>query len=166
MGKIITTLFVTIILAVSINYVHAATVNLDAGDSIQEALALAQPGDTIHLNDGVYFQNFDTVRDGTIDKPIIIEGGKNAVIKGDRTRMIQVFHDNIHLKGFTVDGFHGNDKESIGSYTDKLIYVQGTGFKKGVEGFKLLNMTLKNSGGEALRLRYFIKNAVIFIIMS
>jgi len=130
-------------------------------DSIQQALDEAQPGDTIHLEDGIFSESFETIRDGTKDRPITIKGSPDAIIKGDGSgRMIQVFHDYIHFKGFTVDGLRG-DPDYMYAYTDKLVYVQGKGKRDGVEGFKMLDMAIKNSGGEAVRLRYFVKDAEI-----
>lgn len=72
--------------------------------TIGEALDLAEAGDTVFLNDGDYTGHWElgailTVRDGTEDKPITIEGSEKAVIKGAiSSRAVNVFHDYIHLK--------------------------------------------------------------------
>ncbi len=130
-------------------------VSPDQKDSIQKALDKAMPGDIIHLKPGIYYQDFDTKRPGTARAPIIITGPAEAIIKGSgRTRIAQIFHDHHHLKGFTFDGLVG-DPNDLNSYRDKLLYVQGTGNKEGVNGLKVMNMTFKNSGGEAVRIRYF-----------
>jgi len=124
-------------------------------DSIQKALDKAMPGDVIHLKSGTYYQDFDTKRSGTSSSPITITGPATAIIKGaGRSRIAQIFHDHYHLKGFTFDGLAGN-ADSMNSYRDKLLYVHGTGNKEGVNGLKVLNMSFKNSGGEAIRIRYF-----------
>ncbi len=131
-------------------------VSSSGGNSIQVVLDKAMPGDVIHLKPGIYYQDFDTKRHGTSSAPITITGPPDAVIKGaGRGRIAQIFHDHYHLKGFTFDGLAGNDANSAASYRDKLLYVQGTASKEGVNGLKILNMTFKNSGGEAVRLRYF-----------
>lgn len=68
------------------------------------ALDLAEPGDTVFLKDGDYTGHWEkgaikTVRDGTEDMPITIEGSANAVIKGSiSSRAVNIFHDYIHLK--------------------------------------------------------------------
>ncbi|MFW5852985.1 MAG: hypothetical protein ACOCUR_03060, partial [Nanoarchaeota archaeon] len=161
-GKSIAFVFLLVgMLFLNVFFVSAKEYSITPRDSIQEALEEAMPGDTIHLQDGVYYESFVTVRDGTTEKPITIEGSPDAIVKGDgEGRMIQVFHDHIHFKGFTVDGLNGDpDKED--SYTDKLIYVLGQEEKDGVTGFKALDMTIKNSGGEAMRLRYYAEDAEI-----
>ncbi len=130
-------------------------VSASQANSIQQALDKAMPGDVIHLSSGIYYQDFDTKKAGTASAPITITGPADAVIKGaGRGRIAQIFHDYYHLTGFTFDGLAG-DPNSRASYRDKLLYVQGTGNKEGVNGLKLLNMNFKNSGGEAVRIRYF-----------
>lgn len=130
--------------------------------SIQKAVNLAFPGDIVYLTRGVYYQSFNSTRNGTMADPIVIEGPSDAVIKGsnESNRVIEIRHDYIHLRGFTVDGLIG-DPEKIDSYRDKLVYVQGEGNREGVDGLKVINMTFRNSGGEALRLRYFIEGAEV-----
>lgn len=123
--------------------------------TIQKAIDAAEAGDTILLSDGIYYQDLITKKDGIFAKPITIRGGPSAVIKGGGLgRVIEVNHDFITLDGFTVDGKH-NDENTISSYRDKLIYVIGKGIKEGVNGLKIKNMTIKNAGGECVRLRYF-----------
>jgi len=140
---------------------YAETYSVGPNNSVQEAIESARPGDTVYLEDGIYFQSFDTARDGKPGSPITIEGSKGAIVKGDgRGRIIQVLHDYIHLVGFTVDGLNG-DPNREQSYSNKLVYVQGTGERDGVDGLKVLSMTFMNSGGEALRLRYFVRDAEV-----
>lgn len=160
-NKIRNSLFFVFILTISVAvnlhqaYAQDYYVSAGAGNSIQQALDKAKPGDVIHLKSGVYYQDFDTKRAGTASAPITITGPADAVIKGaGRTRIAQIFHDYYHLNGFTFDGLAG-DPNNKGSYRDKLLYVQGTGIKEGVNGLKITNMNFRNSGGEALRIRYF-----------
>src|SRR3989344_7042597 len=155
--KAIFFMFVCMAFSVGLQLVSAQDFQISpsSGDSIQQALDKAQPGDVIHLKSGVYYQDFDTKRSGTSAAPITITGPADAIIKGaGRARIAQIFHDYYRLEGFTFDGLAG-DSNSAASYRDKLLYVQGTGNKEGVNGLKILKMHFKNSGGEAVRVRYF-----------
>lgn len=123
--------------------------------SIQKALDSAQPGDTVYLATGIYYQDAISKRNGSFDLPITIKGGSDAIVKGaGKSRIFEINHDYIVLDGFTVDGLHGNPS-AITGYGDKLIYIVGTGNKDGVIGSKIINMTLKNAGGECVRIKYF-----------
>lgn len=123
--------------------------------TIQKAVDMATAGDTIFLAAGVYMQDVLSKKDGTEEKPITVTGPKEAIVKGAKSaRIIEIHHDYITLKGFTIDGLYGS-ATSMSGYRDKLLYVQGKKAKDGVNGLKVLNMTLKNGGGECLRLRYF-----------
>lgn len=123
--------------------------------TIQKAIDLAQPGDVINLSEGEYFQDVVTRRNGTASAPIVIIGPQTAVIRGGgNARVIEVNHNYIFLVGFTVDGLHGSSNSKSG-YRDKLVYILGKGTRSGVVGTKVFNMTLRNAGGECLRLRYF-----------
>lgn len=123
--------------------------------TIQHAVDLAQPGDTIHLAGGDYLQDVVSVRDGTAAAPITIIGPADAVVRGGGgARVIQLHHDHLTLDGFTVDGLFG-DPDSADGYRDKLVYVIGQEPLDGVTGLRILRMTLRNGGGECLRLRYF-----------
>src|SRR6185369_11251558 len=123
--------------------------------TIQEAIDQAQPGDTIEIADGEYRQDIVSKRDGAPDRKIVLEGSTNAVVKGDGgAHIVEINHSFLTLRGFTVDGLFGDSKSSKG-YRDKLIYIQGMGNKKGVEGLLIENMTVQNSGGECIRMRYF-----------
>src|SRR5262245_6664203 len=128
------------------------------GEKIQSALNRAQPGDTIELAAGDYYEDLVTVRSGKPGAPITLHGPQNAVLHGaGGARVFQVFHDYITFDGFTFDGLAG-DPTKASSYRDKLLYAIGTSPQDGVEHLRVLNMTFRNSGGEALRLRYFAKH--------
>ncbi len=127
--------------------------------SIQTALDRAEPGDTVLLAEGQYFEDFRSRRDGTRERPITLYGKAGAIIKGSgkSARVIEISHDYLTLTGFTVDGLVGNgNKES--HYRDKLIYVQGKEKRSGVTGLKLQYLTVRNAGGECVRLRYFAED--------
>lgn len=125
--------------------------------SIQKALDLAQPGDTVRLADGNYYQSITSVRAGTEEQPITITGSHNAVLLGGTSRIIEIRHSHLVLNGFQVNG-HWASGETKASYRDKLIYVIGSEEKRGAEGLKLTNLLVQNAGGECVRLRYFAKN--------
>ena len=126
----------------------------DPLQSIQEALERAKPGDTIELAPGRYFQDVRTVRNGQPGRPIIIRGGRNAVVSGaGANRIVEVNHDYIELHGFTIDGRH-SPAQSKDSYRDKLIYAVGNRPGDGVTGLRIIHMKLRNAGGECVRLRY------------
>ncbi|SEH71646.1 Right handed beta helix region [Rhizobium tibeticum] len=134
----------------------AATIDVSPSPrhSIQAALNKAEPGDVIRLKPGVYYEDFKTVRNGKPGKPIVITGPRSAIVKGSGApRVIEINHDYTVLRGFTVDGKvgAGNNKRS---YRDKLIYVIGKARGDGVTGLRILNMSVKNAGGECIRLRY------------
>ena len=95
--------------------------------SIQHALQLAGPGDTIHLGSGHYYQDVYTVRDGEPEKPITIVGTSDAVVHGAAShRIFQVHHDYISLIGFTIDGLRRNaEPNRMGAFREKLLYVIG-----------------------------------------
>ncbi len=123
--------------------------------TIQRAIDLAQPGESIYVLPGIYMQDLVSKRDGKEQAPITIIGPPNAIIKGAGSdRIIEIRHDYLTLKGFTVDGRYASRK-SASSYRDKLLYVIGSRPKKGVTGLKVLSMNFKNAGGECIRLRYF-----------
>ena len=131
--------------------------------TIQKAVDLAQPGETVYLLPGVYRQDVITKRDGLADKSITIKGTKEAIVKGGgKARIVEINHDYISLEDFTIDGLHG-DAGSVNGYRDKLIYVIGRTVRKGVTGLKIISMNIKNAGGECVRLRYFAqKNEIAY----
>ena len=134
----------------------------DSGDSqetalktIQKAVDIAQPGEMIYLLPGAYFQDAVSKRSGTVANPIIIKGEKNAIVRGGgNSRIFEINHNYITLEGFTIDGLHGGGG-SEKDYRDKLIYIISKTAGKGVTGVKILSLSLKNAGGECIRLRYF-----------
>jgi len=130
-------------------------ININPQESIQKAVDRAQPGDTINLLPGVYFQDVVTKRSGTPENPITISGTKDAVVKGGgKARIFEINHDFISLSGFTIDGQYG-ELDNKNGYRDKLIYALGKEERKGVTGLKIMSMSIKNAGGECIRLRYF-----------
>lgn len=128
--------------------------------SIQHALQLAGPGDTIHLGPGHYYQDVYTVRDGAPGKPITVTGTERAVVHGlTSNRIFQVHHDYITLVGFTIDGLRRNaEPNRMGAFLEKLLYVIGYGKRDGVRHLRVLGMTFRNAGEECLRIKYFAQH--------
>jgi len=60
-------------------------IRIQPGQSIQAAMDKAQPGDTVRLASGEYFEQVGFVSGGTTDRPITLEGEPGAVIYGHDT---------------------------------------------------------------------------------
>ena len=152
----------------------AAVLTVEPGQSIQAAIELAQPGDTVELKDGEYIEDLVSVRDGEVDKRITITGNREAVVKGTgkEDRHVQIHHDYITVNGFTLDGKIGpGDKEE--HYIDKGLYAHGNRetrvikkydqeFRSAIDGLIVSNMKMINFGGECSRFRYFVTDAQYF----
>ena len=113
----------------------SGTAPLSPFRSIQQAVQLAQPGDTIHLLPGHYYQDVNTIRDGAPGRPITITGTANAVVHGlASNRIFQVHHDYISLIGFTIDGLRRNaEPNRMGAFREKLLSVIGYDKRDGVQ---------------------------------
>lgn len=125
--------------------------------SVQYALEHALPGSTIYLAAGNYFEDIATVRSGIPNRPIRIVGPSEAVLQGaGNARVIAINHDYIQLQGFTVDGLWAPQQpDQPSSYRNKLIYAESYTPGDGITGLQVLSMTLRNAGGECLRMKYF-----------
>jgi hypothetical protein len=136
--------------------------------SIQQALDVVQPGETIHLGNGEYFEDLVSKRHGTANAPIAIVGAREAVLhgSGQSDRIFQLFHDYYLLDGWTINGYDGQGN-SPSDYRDKLLFVHGQAeayngeVRRGPRGLEVRNMLLTNAGGECIRLRYFVQYANI-----
>ncbi len=150
---------------------NASTIVVKSGDSIQDAVQKANPGDIVKISDGTYYQDVTTVRDGKKDARITITGSRKAIVKGSgkEGRLFQIHHDYITVNGFTIDGKHNDGKKET-DYIDKLIYAHGNRktrvilqygkeFRSSIDGLVISNMKLINAGGECSRMRYFVTNA-------
>lgn len=140
--------------------------------SIQKAVDDAQPGDTIFLADGRYFEDFHSVRNGEPNARITIRGSRDAIVVGESSsRMIEVTHSYHTLEGFSVSGKKkdGKNKED---YVDKCVFVigvespelvreDGVEYESSLDGMIVRDMSISDCGGECLRLRSFVTNAEI-----
>lgn len=144
------------------------------GESIQAAIELAQPGDTVELKDGEYTEDLVTVRDGEPDKRITLSGGRGAVLKGTgkESRLFQIHHSYTTVDGFVLDGKIGKGDKAE-HYVDKGIYAHGNRetrvitqygeeFRSAIDGLIISNMKIVNFGGECTRFRYFVTNLEFF----
>lgn len=124
--------------------------------TINKAISYAEAGTVIELADGEYYQTVSTLKHGDKNNPITIRGSRKVIVKGtsDAGRVIEIRHDYISLRGFTVDGASGDAKDED-DFRDKLIYAIGETEKDGVDSLKVDDMLVQNAGGECIRLRYF-----------
>jgi hypothetical protein len=122
--------------------------------TIQKAVDKAGTGGTVNLAPGHYRQDVVTRRPG-----LTLTGPAGAIVQGAGSpRVIQVRHDDVTLRGFTVDGLAG-PRDDEDSYRDKLVYVMSTTPGNGVSRLRIEGMTITNSGGECVRLRYLVRDA-------
>jgi parallel beta-helix repeat protein len=76
--------------------------------SIQDAINIANDGDSIYVNEGIYFENIE------IDKSIFLigENKNNTIIDGNGTGdVIYITQPGVEISGFTIQnsGFSGRD---------------------------------------------------------
>jgi hypothetical protein len=116
-----------------------ATSTVSDASGLEDALAGAEPGDTIELDDGTYAGNFGTTVSGTADEPIFLCGSADAVIDGGDIEGDYAFHlDGAkywRLVGFTVSG------------GQKGVVADGT------VGSVIQGLTVTGTGDEAIHLR-------------
>jgi hypothetical protein len=97
--------------------------------TIQHAFDRAQPGETVHVLPGEYFQDFEPVRDGKPGAPIEITGPPDAVIHGAGSRSDGIVcfntHSHIHITGLTFDGlWRPEQPDNPQSYRTYLIWTR------------------------------------------
>lgn len=79
---------------------HAATINVPADQAtVQQGIAAAQPGDTVLVAAGSYVEDIETVRAGTAENRITIDGQNVATV-----RQINFKHPYVTIQGFAVEG--------------------------------------------------------------
>ncbi len=120
--------------------------------TIQNAVKMAYPGDTVMLLPGEYRQDFATIRSGSSTARILIVGSQESIIRGaGKSHVIDVKHSYIEMRGFVVDGQHGAGAV-LSDYRDKLIYVDGWS-NNGVKGLVFHGLSLRNAFGECFRMK-------------
>jgi hypothetical protein len=84
----------------------AATTRVSSADQLQSALKSARPGQVIELADGVYRGKFVASGSGTATKPIVLRGGRGAVLQSAAYSTGVTLHlqdaNYWRLEGFTV----------------------------------------------------------------
>lgn len=134
----------------------AAQLTVDAGAkndpsrgmfrTLQAALKVAQPGDVVRVQPGTYTEYVTTVRSGTPDRPIVIQGSPGAQLVSPKKydgRLLSVYHDNITISGLTFR------QAAI------LLYVFG-GSNNTIRG-----NTFVDAGGECVRIKYLARNNLV-----
>ena len=125
----------------------AASVKVSDATTLEQALAQAQPGDSISLANGTYVGNFTAEISGTAAKPVFLCGGSGAVIDGGGTDDGYAFHLN-HVSYWRLVGFTVRDAQK-GVMAD------------GVVGTVIQGLTVEQIGDEAIHLRNFSSDNMI-----
>jgi hypothetical protein len=91
---------------------------------IDDALRVAQPGDTITVGEGVYAESLSTARDGEAGQPIRVraEGPRGSVVVTAPGRVLRVNHPHFIVEGLVFDGQYGPaDTVSVSTRADFLV---------------------------------------------
>ncbi len=96
--------------------------------SIDRAINVADPGDTVYVHPGTYVESVQIHDGGTAEDPITLTGPPEAILKppeGSETACVKIDGSYVHLTGLTVDGLHNPDEpRNPDSYhPDKLISI-------------------------------------------
>ncbi|MEO3860874.1 right-handed parallel beta-helix repeat-containing protein [Acrocarpospora sp. B8E8] len=124
-----------------------ATVTVDTPAELGAALAVAVPGDVIHVADGIYANGWTASTPGTEAEPIWLCGGPGAVLADDGITSGYGLHlvgaDWWHLYGFTVTN------------AQKGVIVDGSAHVT-VEG-----LAVHGVGDEGIHLRTFTTDSLV-----
>jgi hypothetical protein len=105
--------------------------------SVQEALAEAQPGDTVRIGPGTYVGEVRSVRSGSAAAPIRLLGEDAHIVGEGADHVVELTHDYLELSGLEIsDG-------------GKLIYAIGASHTRVVSNW------LHDAEGECVRFKYF-----------
>lgn len=91
---------------------------------IQQALAAAQPGDTVLVAPGTYAEGITSVRGGAAGAPITIkaEGASGSAVVSRAGRVLEVRHPDITIDGLAFDGrYAATDAVRITSGGDRFV---------------------------------------------
>lgn len=105
---------------------------------IQDALNVAQPGDTIQIAPGTYSESLRTVRSGTAAQRVILRafGGRGSVLVTAPGRVLTVAHAYHTLDGLVLDGQYG---------ASDLLRVETSG-----HGFVLRNSEVRRTSRDGI----------------
>jgi hypothetical protein len=77
---------------------------------IQDALNVAEPGDTISVRAGTYRETLRTIRGGSASQRIVLRGNASEpVVVTTRGRVLTVSHPYITVESLVLDGEYGAD---------------------------------------------------------
>ncbi|MCB9502124.1 MAG: right-handed parallel beta-helix repeat-containing protein [Deferribacteres bacterium] len=106
------TLWITLslIFFYSVSTVHAGSKTVVAGQSLQQKILTMQPGDTLLIRDGQYFETLEINQGTTEGAPIVLMAypGERPVITSSSGNPI-VLGDNVVMNGLLID--HGGASE-------------------------------------------------------
>jgi hypothetical protein len=161
------------------------TVNIAVDWAMPGDTVVLLPGVHLLASDPGGGGDIATDRDGKPDAPITIKGSGDgeAIVKSregsNRDRMFYVAHSHWSFEGFTIEGLRIDAPKICTDVVDTAIFLHGgvtlqtqpDGTRKwladknrarqGVTGVKIRKMTIRNCGGECIRMRYFCtKNEV------
>lgn len=73
--------------------------------TVQEAVLVAQPGDTVLIKDGTYRESIRTIRNGTAGAPIVLraEDAQRPVVVTTAGRVLQIDHSFIVVENIVAD---------------------------------------------------------------
>ncbi|HEX6761944.1 MAG TPA: DUF1565 domain-containing protein [Gaiellaceae bacterium] len=112
--------------------------------TIQQALAVARPGDTVRVAAGNYTQRVSTVRSGEPGAPITIAGARGARLTGNGSgHQVEIRSNYITLRGFTI------------GEAEKLVWIEGA------HHVLVEDDVLENAGGECIRVKYLSTDVTI-----
>lgn len=121
--------------------------------SINRAVNLADPGDTVYVHPGEYVELVETSVGGDPENPLTLTGPANAVLKppeGKESSALEINNSYTHLTGLTITGLHNADApDDPNSYhQDKLISINSNadGPDDYLEGLVVSPHRLGNAG--------------------
>jgi hypothetical protein len=99
-------------------------------ETIQKALNVVDPGETIRLNPGTYTAAWETAKAGEQGKPITITGPKEAILRPspeaveEKYTPLRISHSHYRLTGMTIDGLQNPAApEQVESYAKRLLKI-------------------------------------------
>ena len=101
-----------LLLAVFLASAQAATVRVKPGQSLQQAIVVAKPGDVLEIERGFYIGNF------LVDKPLTLRGiGRPTLSGGQHGDTVRVTATDVLLEGLIVrDSGDSLNDQNAGMY--------------------------------------------------